>query len=147
MSLNRSAYRQLCQSTSEVLVEHVIKLLLYKSPENKVQWIVSVAKGFKCDTYKFTGMRKKPILDHLAIVTDKSGNISLEAISNQIYWIEVSGKYKSLPKRNVSVKNIADALLDLINSVDVSKQYTPSQILELVNNWYSLESIKLHLSN
>jgi len=139
MSLSRRSYITESESISHVLVEHAIKLLLFRSPENKVQWIVSICKGLRCDTSKFTSMRHKPISTHLASITDIGNQIDLKVLDTQINLIKSDPSYSTLPRRNLSNLVFKSALNDLVYGLDDTKVYTQDEIITYVNNWYSEE--------
>lgn len=140
MALDRDRYISRCKETSEVLVEHVIKLMIFRSPNDVRGWKNSVAKGFKCETVSFTGMKHKPRKFHLSEVTNSGNQINLDALISRINFIKDDPDYKNLQVRNISPLAIRSALNDLVYGLDETKVYTKEEISDYIDKWYKEES-------
>lgn len=124
MAISRSKYVSLCEATSDVLIDHVIKLLYFDSPESIRNWKESVAKGFKVETYETKSMKVKPTIEHLAIITNRSNVILDDVLQSEINSVTLDSKYSSLKVRdNVSLDLVKTALIDLIDRVDKSNKW------------------------
>ena len=137
MALSRRAYVNECESTSRVLVEHVIKLLMFISPNDVRGWLVSIAKGLDCETSKVDGMKKKPIEAHLSYITNRGDSIDLEVLENKIESVLRDPDYSNLQRRNLTSIQIKSAINDLIYGLDRTKIYSNAEIDKYLSTWYS----------
>jgi len=144
MALSRNDYIAKCKETSEVLVEHVIKLMIYKSPNDVRGCLISVTKGLKCELMEFFGMKNKPIRMHLHCVTELGGPINLVTLTSLVEDVKETEEYSKLPIRpNITPISIKSALNDLIDGLDMRKKYTKEEINKYVNSWYE-EMVQIH---
>lgn len=145
MAISRSKYISLCEATSDVLIDHVIKLLYFDSPENIRNWKKSVAKGFKVETYETKLMNVKPTIEHLAIITDRSNVILDDVLQSEINSVALDSKYDLLEVRDkFNLDLVKTALIDLIDRVDKSNKMTESQIKSMIDDWYTDQLYKLN---
>lgn len=145
MAISRSKYISLCEATSDVLIDHVIKLLYFDSPENIRNWEESVAKGLKVETYETKLMKVKPTIEHLAKITNRDNVILDDVLQSRINSVTLDSKYSSLKVRdNVSPNSVKIALIELIFKVDESNKMTESQIKLMIDDWYSDQLYKVN---
>lgn len=138
MAIDRRKYINDCNDWSDTLVEHILKLYMFKSPNDIQLWLNTVAKSLDVETSKLKGNWTKPIYEHIDIITDEDGESLYEnALEARIDSLNKDKDYLKLPRNPfMDVYGAWGIIKDLIDRLDPKYIYTKDEIKTLVKWWW-----------